>query len=79
VDGGYTMKNAHIEAMAERGIDLTEPVTENNNEASLKQRGIQTEFYPDKFRYDGGTDTFTCPASRTLKRIGMVPRGPHRI
>ena len=27
-------------------------LAENNSEASLKQRGIQPEFYPDKFRYD---------------------------
>ena len=67
VDGGYTMKNSNIEAMAERGIDLNGPVTENNNEASFKQRGIQPEFYPDKFRYDEATDTFRCPADKVLK------------
>lgn len=67
VDGGYTMKNSNIEAMAERGIDLNGPVTENNNEASFKQRGIQPEFYPDKFRYDETTDTFRCPADKVLK------------
>jgi hypothetical protein len=64
VDGGYTMKNSNIEAMAERGIDLVGPVVENNSKASLKQRGIQPEFYPDKFRYDEATDTF----SRLLKK-----------
>jgi transposase len=69
VDGGYTMKNANIEAMAERGIDLTGPVPENNNEASLKQRGIQPEFYPDKFRYDEATDTFMCPAGKILRPV----------
>lgn len=68
VDGGYTMKNANIEAMAERGIDLNGPVAENNSEASLKQRGIQPEFYPDKFRYNETTDTFRCPADKTLNR-----------
>jgi transposase len=68
VDGGYTMKNGNIEAMAERGIDLTGPVTESNNEGSFKQRGIQPEFYPDKFRYDEVTDTFTGPAAKILKR-----------
>src|SRR2546427_3722278 len=67
VDGGYTMKNSNIEVMAERGIDLNGPVVENNSEASLKQRGIQPEFYPDKFRYDETTDTFTCPADKALK------------
>jgi len=69
VDGGYTMKNANIEAMAERGIDLTGPVTENNNEGSFRRRGIQPDFYPDKFGYDEVTDTFACPAAKTLKRI----------
>jgi DDE family transposase len=67
VDGGYTMKNSNIEAMAERGIDLNGPVTENNNTAWFKQRGIDPEFYPDKFRYDETTDTFTCPAGKLLK------------
>jgi hypothetical protein len=74
VDGGYTIKNSNIEAMAERGIDLNGPVVENNNEASLKQRGIQPEFYPDKFRYDETTDTFRCPADKTLNRIGRSQR-----
>lgn len=74
VDGGYTMKNSNIEAMAERGIDLNGPVVENNSEASLRQRGIQPEFYPDKFRYHGPTDTFSCPADKTLKRIGRSQR-----
>jgi transposase len=68
-DGGYTMKNSNIEAMAERGIDLVGPVAENNSEASLKQRGIQPEFYPDQFQYDETTDMFRCPADKTLKRI----------
>jgi transposase len=74
VDGGYTMKNANIEAMAERGIDLTGPVPENNNAASLKKRGIQPEFYPAKFRYDERSDAFTCPAAKTMKRIRIEQR-----
>jgi len=74
VDGSYTMKNSNIEAMAERGIDLNGPVAENNNEASLKQRGVQPEFYPDKFRYDEMTDTFRCPVDKVLKRIGRHQR-----
>lgn len=69
VDGGYTMKNSNIEAMAERGIDLIGPVVENNSEASLKGRGIGPEFYPDKFRYDPSSDTFICPAEKSLQRM----------
>lgn len=68
-DGGYTMKNANIEAMAEQGIDLNGPVVENNPEASLRQRGIQPAFYPDKFRYEQTTDTFRCPTDKTLSLV----------
>ena len=67
VDGGYTLKNSNIEAMAERGIDLNGPVVESNGEASLRQRGIQPDFYPAQFRYDQTADTMTCPADKTLK------------
>jgi transposase len=65
VDGGY-IKNANLEAAAERGIDLIGPVAENNPEASLRKRGVSPEFYPDKFRYDEATNTFICPAEKTL-------------
>ena len=64
VDGGY-IKNANVEDAAERGVDLIGPVAESNPAASLKKRGVSPEFYPDKFRYDGQTDTFTCPAEKT--------------
>ena len=67
-DGGYTIKNSNIEGMAERGIDLIGPVSENNSEASLKKRGIQPEFYPGQFRYEEATDTMTCPAGKVLER-----------
>lgn len=65
VDGGY-IKNTNIEEAAERGIDLIGPVAESNAEASLKKRGVSPDFYPDQFRYDEATDTFTCPAAKTL-------------
>jgi len=66
VDGGY-IKNGNIEATAKRGMDLIGPVPESHTEASFQQRGIRPEFYPDKFRYDPGTDTFKCPADKTLQ------------
>jgi len=65
VDGGY-IKNENIEKAEERGVDLIGPVAESNPAASLKQRGIAPEFYPDKFLYDEQTNTFTCPAQKTL-------------
>src|SRR5260370_707362 len=65
VDGGY-IKNANIEEAAERGVDLIGPVAESNPEASLQQRGIGPELYPDQFRYDEQSNKFTCPAQKTL-------------
>lgn len=67
VDGGY-IKNTNIEQMAERGVELIGPVAESNPEASLQRRGIGPEFYPDKFHYDPASDSFTCPAGKTLGR-----------
>lgn len=64
-DGGY-IKNANIELAQQRGVDLIGPVAENHPEASLQKRGVLPDFYPDKFRYDVGTDTFTCPTGKTL-------------
>jgi len=65
VDGGY-IKNANVEEAEKRGVDLIAPVAESNPEASLKTRGVSPNFYPDKFRYDEQTNTFTCPAEKTL-------------
>jgi transposase len=73
VDGGY-MKNANIEEAATRGIDLIGPVAESNPEASLRKRGVSPDFYPDKFRYDESTNTFTCPAEKSLTFQRRSPR-----
>lgn len=74
VDGNYTMKNANIEAMDQRGIDLIGPVSASNSEKSLQKRGVDREFYPDRFGYDAATDTFRCPAGRTLLHIRAQQR-----
>jgi transposase len=75
VDGGYTMKHDNIERMAERGIDLIGPEVANSSDESLKRRGVQPEFYPDKFDYDQASDTFRCPAGKILKHIQARQRG----
>src|SRR5882762_7475091 len=43
----------------------------NGNIEVTAKRGVDLfgpEFYPDKFRYDPVTDTFKCPADKTLQR-----------
>ena len=64
-DGGY-IKNANIEEAAKRGVDLIGPVAENNPEASLQKRVVSPDFYPDRFHYDEPSNTFSCPAGKTL-------------
>lgn len=65
VDGGY-VKNANIERMAQKGIDLIAPVPKSNVDASFQKRGVEREFYPDRFRYNETADHFICPAGRVL-------------
>ena len=69
VDGGF-IKNSNVERMTERGIELIGPAAEYKPKASMKQRGLAPEFYPDQFRYNEHTNTLTCPAEKmlTLKR-----------
>jgi transposase len=64
-DAAYT-NNSNVEMAAERGIDQIGPVTENKPKVSMQKRGIPPNFYPDQFRYNEDTNTFTCPAEKTL-------------
>jgi transposase len=81
VDGAYPTHNA-IEAMAQKGIELIGPVRESKKTSldSLKRRGISPEFYPQAFSYDESTDSYTCPADKTLhfeteeKHSGWIKR-----
>jgi len=68
VDAAYPTHQA-IEAMAEKEIDLIGPLREARKapwEDPLKRRGVGPEFYPEAFRYDPGTDHYTCPAQKLL-------------
>jgi transposase len=49
----------------DRGITAPIPSLEETQRGSGRQRGI---FSQDAFTYDPDTDTFTCPAGKTLKR-----------
>ena len=64
VDGAY-IKNANVEMAAPR-TDLYGAMAEKNPEASLKQRGLAPEFYPDQFTYNEAANTVTCPAGKEL-------------
>jgi len=68
VDAAYPTHDA-ILAMAKKGIDLIGPLTDRKQTSvdSLKRRGISPEFYPQAFTYNESTDSYTCPAHKTLR------------
>ena len=68
VDEGYTTRENILEA-AEQGVDLIGSTLEPDKEATtrrLQQRGVDAAFYPDRFRYDGGSNSYTCPQGKPL-------------
>lgn len=81
VDAAYPTQTA-IEAMAQKGIDLIGPLTDRKQTSvdSLKRRGISPEFYPQAFTYNESTDSYICPAHKTLhfeteeKQKGWIKR-----
>ena len=81
VDAAYPTQAA-IVAMAQKGIDLIGPLTDRKQTSldSLKRRGISAQFYPQAFTYNESTDSYTCPANKTLhfeteeKQKGWIKR-----
>lgn len=79
VDGGFTSRD-NILAMCEREIDLIANmgVGVAQSAGQMKRRGVDPRFYPEAFHYDGVSDTFSCPAGKTLRPAGAEKR-PGRI
>ncbi len=68
VDEGYTTRENILTAAA-MGVDLIGGGMEPNPRAvarRLEKRGVDAAYYPDKFRYDATTDTYTCPQGKPL-------------
>jgi hypothetical protein len=66
-DGAY-INNMNIEATTKKGVELVGPAPTDERTKSCERRGISPEFYPDAFRYESTTDSYACPAGKTLKR-----------
>ena len=68
VDEGYTTRENILKA-AEQGVDLIGSSLESQGEATtrrLQQRGVEAAFYPDRFAYDAGRNSYTCPQGKPL-------------
>jgi len=71
VDGGYISSN-NIKEMAERGIDLIGPESENkaaetNRRKSYQHYGVSAEYEASKFVFDTQTNTYVCPQGKHLR------------
>lgn len=71
-DGGYANDN-NIHEMRERGIEFIAPVGDSLTQ--LKQKGIDEAFGRQAFDYDEASNSYTCPASKTLPYKGKERRG----
>jgi hypothetical protein len=73
-DGGFTNRQSILD-MDEKGIDFIGSATDTSSQskARLKSRGIDPEFYPEKFKHDSASNAYTCPAGKVLKYMGKVP------
>jgi hypothetical protein len=79
VDGGFISRES-ILAMDDKKIDLIGPMGDRAEQSvgQLNRRGVQEAFRPEAFRYDEGSNTYTCPAGKVLRPDGKEEQ-PGRI
>jgi transposase len=68
VDEGYTTRE-NILAASERGWDLIGGTLQPDRQAQERRwqrRGVDPGFYPEQFRYDAASNSYTCPAGKEL-------------
>jgi transposase len=72
-DGGFTNRQSILD-MDEKGVDFIGSITDTSaqSKARLQSRGIDPAFYPEKFKYDSASNTYTCPANKALTYKGKA-------
>lgn len=65
-DAGYN-SSENVVAMAEKGIDFVSPLVEESHQSDLlERREVDPEFANEKFVHQQESDTYRCPAGKTL-------------
>jgi len=74
-DGGFVSRE-NILAMKEKGIDFIGPmgVGVAQSAGQMKRRGVDPSFYPEVFHYEAVSDTYWCPAGKSLRPDGEEKR-----
>jgi transposase len=75
VDGGFVSRE-NILALNDKQVELIGPLEEGRAQSAgqMERRGVSAEFYPEAFTYAAATDTYTCPAGKTLGHSGREKR-----
>jgi transposase len=75
VDGGFVSRE-NILALNEKQVEIIGPVEEGRAQSAgqMQRRGVAADFYPEAFTYEAATDTYTCPAGKTLRHSGKEKR-----
>ena len=74
VDGGFVNRENMV-GLDDKDIELIGPVPEVRSSAGqMERRGVDAQFYPEAFVYDEATDTYSCPAGKTLEHRGKERR-----
>ena len=70
-DGGFTKRENIIE-MEQRGVDYIGSMGTGvaQSAGQMDRRGVDPAFRPPAFTYDQVSETYRCPAGKTLKYIG---------
>jgi transposase len=70
-DGGFTSRENMI-AMEQRGVDFIGSMGTGVGQSAgqMDRRGVDPAFRPHAFSYDEVSDTYRCPAGKTLKYAG---------
>ena len=76
VDEGF-INQSSVVALDQRQIDLIGPVPDSSarTQASLKHRGVSPEFFPSAFVYEAASNSYRCPAGKTLAYEGREKKG----
>jgi hypothetical protein len=69
-DGGFVSRD-NILAMKEKG---PMGVGVAQSAGQMRRRGVDPSFYPEAFYYDGASDTYWCPAGKSLRPDGEERR-----
>ena len=80
VDGGYVSAD-NVVKTEQRQVELVGPIA-NTAAAANKQaqhRGVSAEYFKEAFRYDAESDSYECPAGKTLVHIKQRQREGGRV